>query len=267
MTLIACPLSVPDVMTHLAAQRPVFHPEADFQFAFAQAAADLDATIRIRLAVPKRAARNTFVDSVCTGEIVSLHRVQVPHPSLGIPHRVWTGSSCAGTVGQRVPRNPSVDAVSVVDRRRAARPRPILSSASSDLASYRSAGCAARRKPWLSTGPMRTLFVAVVGVGVGEGLHGNAYADDVIPRREPVVSITRTVYIEVADSPLLDDVRSAVIACLNAHDAVHEVTSIGSDGPTTALLRVRFADHEQEVTAIQEARRAALHLTRGYDVN
>ena len=62
-------------MTHLAAQRPVFHSEADFQFAFAQAAADLDAFIRIRLAVPKRAARNTFVDSVCTGEIVSLHRV------------------------------------------------------------------------------------------------------------------------------------------------------------------------------------------------
>lgn len=55
VTLIAGRLPLPDVMEHLATQRPVFHSEADFQFTFAQAVSDLDDTIAIRLEVPRRA--------------------------------------------------------------------------------------------------------------------------------------------------------------------------------------------------------------------
>lgn len=44
----------------------MFHSEADFQFAFAQTVASLDASIRVRLEVPKRAAdRRTYVDLSC----------------------------------------------------------------------------------------------------------------------------------------------------------------------------------------------------------
>lgn len=53
-------------MTRLASQRPVFHSEADFQFAFAQTVAALDARIGLRLEVPQRVEpRSTYVDLVC----------------------------------------------------------------------------------------------------------------------------------------------------------------------------------------------------------
>jgi hypothetical protein len=72
-------------MEHLATRRPVFHSEADFQFAFAQAIADLDHTIRIRLEVPQRALRRTHVDLTCTAEQVSL--IEFKYVT-----RAWTGS-------------------------------------------------------------------------------------------------------------------------------------------------------------------------------
>ena len=68
MTSIAGRLLLSDVMAHLAACRPVFHSEADFQFAFAQAVSALDDTVRVRLEVPRREAHRTYVDLVCTGE-------------------------------------------------------------------------------------------------------------------------------------------------------------------------------------------------------
>ncbi len=60
-------------MAHLAARRPVFHSEADFQFAFAQSVAALDESIGIRLEVPQRGPRRTYIDLVCrAGHDVSL---------------------------------------------------------------------------------------------------------------------------------------------------------------------------------------------------
>ena len=84
-TLLAGRLALPDVMSHLAARRPVFHSEADFQFAFAQALADLDPDIRIRLEVPQRGTRSTYVDLTCTADQVSL--VEFKYIT-----RAWTGS-------------------------------------------------------------------------------------------------------------------------------------------------------------------------------
>ncbi len=65
MEQIAGRLGLSNVMAHLAGQRPVFHSEADFQFAFAQSVAALDDTIEVRLEVPQRAERRTYVDLVC----------------------------------------------------------------------------------------------------------------------------------------------------------------------------------------------------------
>jgi hypothetical protein len=67
VTLLAGRLPFSDVLWHLAARRPVFHSEADFQFAFAQSVAALDDSIDIRLEVPQRGTRRTYVDLVCRG--------------------------------------------------------------------------------------------------------------------------------------------------------------------------------------------------------
>lgn len=67
MTLIAGRVPLPAVMAHLARRRPVFHSEADFQFAFAQSVAALDNGIGVRLEVPRRASGRTYVDLVCRG--------------------------------------------------------------------------------------------------------------------------------------------------------------------------------------------------------
>lgn len=85
MTTIAGRLALADVMAHLSTRRPVFHSEADFQFAFAQTVADLDDTIRIRLEVPKRTDRRTYVDLTCTAETVSL--IEFKYVT-----RAWTGT-------------------------------------------------------------------------------------------------------------------------------------------------------------------------------
>jgi hypothetical protein len=74
VTLLAGRLALPAVMTYLASRRPVFHSEADFQFAFAQSVAAIDGKIGIRLEVPQRGEhRRTYVDLVCRdGQEVSL---------------------------------------------------------------------------------------------------------------------------------------------------------------------------------------------------
>jgi hypothetical protein len=87
VTLIAGRVPMPDVMTHLAARRPVFHSEADFQFAFAQSVAALDDSIGLRLEVPQRGEhRRTYVDLACrAGDEVSL--VEFKYVT-----RAWTGT-------------------------------------------------------------------------------------------------------------------------------------------------------------------------------
>lgn len=74
-------------MAHLSARRPVFHSEADFQFAFAQSITDLDPGIGIRLEVPQRATRSTYVDLLCRAEQVSL--IEFKYIT-----RAWTGTDC-----------------------------------------------------------------------------------------------------------------------------------------------------------------------------
>ncbi len=85
MELIAGRVRLPEVMAHLAARRPVFHSEADFQFAFAQSVADIDTTINIRLEVPQRAARRTYVDLVCSADQRTL--IEFKYVT-----RAWTGT-------------------------------------------------------------------------------------------------------------------------------------------------------------------------------
>lgn len=74
-------------MAHLASQRPVFHSEADFQFAFGQAVAALDDRIGIRLEVPQRAGnRRTYVDLVCR------HQQEVSFVEFKYVTRSWSGT-------------------------------------------------------------------------------------------------------------------------------------------------------------------------------
>lgn len=69
MNLIAGRVDLHKVMGHLAGVRPLFHSEADFQFAFAQAVRDLDPEVRVRLEVPQRTVdRRTYVDLLCEAE-------------------------------------------------------------------------------------------------------------------------------------------------------------------------------------------------------
>jgi len=73
-------------MAHLAARRPVYHSEADFQFAFAQSVAVLDESIGIRLEVPQRDPPRTYVDLVCRG------REQVSLIEFKYVTRYWEGT-------------------------------------------------------------------------------------------------------------------------------------------------------------------------------
>lgn len=72
MSQIAGRLPLADVMAHLSKHRQVFHSEADFQFAFAQSVVALDDSIRVRLEVPQRAERSTYVDLLCEADQRSL---------------------------------------------------------------------------------------------------------------------------------------------------------------------------------------------------
>lgn len=65
MPLIAGALDLDTVMAALSTRRPVFHSEADFQFAFAQAVAAADPNVQVRLEVRLAAERAEYVDLVC----------------------------------------------------------------------------------------------------------------------------------------------------------------------------------------------------------
>lgn len=65
MPLIAGTLDLSKVMKGLAADRPVFHSEADFQFAFAQAIEAADPGIKVRLEVRQTRDRAEYVDLAC----------------------------------------------------------------------------------------------------------------------------------------------------------------------------------------------------------
>ena len=65
VTLIAGSLAVADAMATLSSRRPVFHSEADFQFAFAQAVTAANPSIEVRLEARQPADRAEYVDLVC----------------------------------------------------------------------------------------------------------------------------------------------------------------------------------------------------------
>ncbi|WP_456598803.1 hypothetical protein [Blastococcus sp. SYSU DS0616] len=69
MNEIARSVAVASVMAELARTRPVFHSEADFQFAFAQAVRTLDPDIQIRLELPLRQVEglkgSQYLDLMC----------------------------------------------------------------------------------------------------------------------------------------------------------------------------------------------------------
>src|SRR4051794_28782435 len=61
-------------MTRLASMRPVFHSEADFQFAFAQTVSSMDPGVHLRLEVPVRnqgTRRTEYIDLVCMADCVT----------------------------------------------------------------------------------------------------------------------------------------------------------------------------------------------------
>ncbi|MGY1777751.1 hypothetical protein ACI8AV_17985 [Geodermatophilus sp. SYSU D00804] len=70
MTFVAGRIDVPAVMEELARRRPVFHSEADFQFAFAQVIQSLVPDAHIRLEVPLRGVRglkgSQYLDLMCS---------------------------------------------------------------------------------------------------------------------------------------------------------------------------------------------------------
>src|SRR3954453_15980286 len=69
MTEIASNVGVAAALEELAPPRPVFHSEADFQFAFAQAIRTLDPDIQIRLELPLRQVEglkgSQYLDLMC----------------------------------------------------------------------------------------------------------------------------------------------------------------------------------------------------------
>jgi hypothetical protein len=66
-------VAVDKVMRSLAAVRPIFHSEADFQFAFAQVLSRLATSVRCRLEVPRarEGRRNEYLDLLCMGDETS----------------------------------------------------------------------------------------------------------------------------------------------------------------------------------------------------
>jgi hypothetical protein len=88
MGLIGDRLVLADVMTRLASERPVFHSEADFQFAFAQTVWSLDPGIQLRLEVPARnqqTRRTEYIDLVCMADSVT--RIEFKYAT-----RQWEGT-------------------------------------------------------------------------------------------------------------------------------------------------------------------------------
>lgn len=67
--LVAGAVELDEVMTHLVASRPVFHSEADLQFAFARAMFEIAPEVRVRLEVPQRPApgQREYLDMLCLG--------------------------------------------------------------------------------------------------------------------------------------------------------------------------------------------------------
>lgn len=72
MALIAGTVELDEVMSRLAAERPVFHSEADFQHAFAQTVYRLAPEVAIRLEVRQSSVpggKGEYVDLICTGAV------------------------------------------------------------------------------------------------------------------------------------------------------------------------------------------------------
>lgn len=93
MTMIAGGPTVADVMAKLAAVRPVFHSEADFQHAFGQALHGLASSSRVRLETPQGRSpqgRAEYLDLLCFG---AHGRTAIEFKYFTAP---WTGTVSAG---------------------------------------------------------------------------------------------------------------------------------------------------------------------------
>ena len=88
MVLIGNRLELEAVMSRLATARPVFHSEADFQFAFAETVWRMDPSVDVRLEVPARnpeTGRSEYIDMVCIGD--SMTRIEFKYAT-----RKWEGT-------------------------------------------------------------------------------------------------------------------------------------------------------------------------------
>ena len=83
-------LDLTRVMAHLCERRPVFHSEADFQFAFAQSAVDLHPAADVRLEARPAPPRAEYVDLVCA---MAGRRtfIELKYPTAG-----WEGTDVRG---------------------------------------------------------------------------------------------------------------------------------------------------------------------------
>ncbi|MGV8965382.1 MAG: hypothetical protein ACOH2F_03810 [Cellulomonas sp.] len=88
-TAIAGHVSIAELMTGLAKQRPVFHSEADFQHAFARALWEAAPDVQSRLEVPNRSSSGSeHLDLLCIGA----------NARTAIEFKYWT-RSWTGTAG------------------------------------------------------------------------------------------------------------------------------------------------------------------------
>ena len=88
MTTIASVVPLADVLTELARTRPVFHSEADFQFAFGATLKALSPALHVRLEVPRRrrdTGRSEYLDVLAFG---AHGRTAI---ELKYPTAAWTG--------------------------------------------------------------------------------------------------------------------------------------------------------------------------------
>jgi hypothetical protein len=77
-------------MTSLSARRPVFHSEADFQFAFAQAVKEAAPEIEVRLEVRQSVERAEYVDLACSSARQRT-LIELKYPTAG-----WIGTDGNG---------------------------------------------------------------------------------------------------------------------------------------------------------------------------
>lgn len=90
VTSIAGAVDLSTVLADLSSRRPVFHSEADLQFALAQAIAAADPDIQVRLEVRQPGDRAEYVDLVCA-KSVRRTLIELKYATTG-----WVGKDPSG---------------------------------------------------------------------------------------------------------------------------------------------------------------------------